>query len=92
MSFVRADVKDPNSILHHAHDWGDWLDGEEVQAYEAFSSHAELVVDEVSLAGTEVRYTVRGGIVGKSYLVTSRVTTSTGRRDDFSVRYVIGEK
>lgn len=92
MSFVRAPTKDPNSILHHAHEWRDWLEGEAVEAFEVFASHAELIVDDVAIEGTQVRYTVRGGVIGRSYVVTSRVTTSTGRRDDYSVRYVIGDK
>ncbi len=92
MNFETAPVKDPNSVLRHAHDWADWLEGETITASNAFCSDPALVIDQVALVGTQVRFRVSGGVLGQTYIVTSRVTTSTGRSDDHSVRYTIAEK
>ena len=93
MTSNRAPNKSPFSALTHWHEWADWLEGESIVGLpEVTSSDPELIVDQVAIDGTKVRYRVRGGVLGKSYLVTSRITTSGGRTDEFSLRYTIARK
>lgn len=89
-----APVKDPDSILRHAFDWTGWLDaGETITGTPTVTSNdPALVVDQVSQADGVVSYRLSGGIAGAEYLVTCRINTSTGRRDDRSVRYRIGQR
>lgn len=93
MSFSRAPIKSPNSTLYHWHEWEDWLEGEAISDPPVVtSSDPELIVDQPAIDGTKVRYRVRGGVVGKSYLVTSQITSSGGRSEEFSLRYTIARK
>ncbi len=58
-----APEKDPQSILFHSMDWGDWLrDGETITGTpEVFSDKPGLVVDQVTQVGGLVQWRVSGG-------------------------------
>ena len=92
MNYDTAPDKDPNSKLDHAHEWEDWLEGEAIASFDLFVSDPAVTLEQVAVVGTQVRYRVGGGVVGQNYFVTSRVTTNTGRRDDYTLRYTIADK
>lgn len=89
-----APVKDPDSILRHGIDWSDWLDeGETITGTPAVTaSPAGLQVDQIGQESGVVSFRLQGGDLGQEYTVTCRITTSTGRRDDRSLLYRIGQR
>lgn len=88
-----APVKDPDATLRHAVDWTSWLvDGETITAQQVFALGDDLAIDQVTHSAGVVSYRISGGVAGYEYDVTCRVTTSQGRIDDRTVRYVVADR
>ncbi len=92
-------LKDPNALIDYAIDWSaDYLaSGEQITASSWFilpqGAVGDLSVDH-SLAPVTgvVTVFVTGGIAGKLYRVTNRITTNQGRTDERSITIRIEEK
>lgn len=79
--------KDPDAIERPGMDWSGWLpDGESIAAHEVFADSEEITIDQVARATGIVSWRIAGGVAGQDYIVTCRITTSTGLIDDRSVR------
>ena len=89
-----APIKDPDSILRHAHDVSQWLlEGETITGTPlVFAEPAGLVIDQIAHAAGIVSYRISGGTVGDVHMVTCRVVTNQGRSDDRTVRYEIRQR
>lgn len=80
-------VKDPGAALDYSINWG----GGYLQAGETLSSSSWLVSpNELTLSGAGIlaglaTVTVSGGVVGRIYQLSNRVTTSQGRTDERSI-------
>lgn len=90
--------KDPNAVLDYLIDFkaktngrgiSDYLQtGEELGTATVVSDYpTELVVNSFSLGDTNssVTFWLSGGTVGKTYTVTTHITTTLGRQDDISI-------
>jgi len=92
-------LKDPDAVLDYVIDWSDdYLDiGELITASSWFilpqGAINDLAVDNVPppVAGM-ARIFVAGGISGKIYQLTNRITTDQGRTDERSITIGIEEK
>lgn len=86
-----APVKDPQAIFRHSVDWSAWLGTDETILTQDATADG-LTVDQVTQLNGVVTYRVAGGTAGSDYVVTCRITTSTGRADDRSVLYRVRER
>ena len=92
-------IKDPHAILDFAIDWSAsyLLTGEVITASSWFilpqGAMADLAVDTIAatVAGVTTVF-VSGGIAGKAYQLTNRITTDQGRTDDRTITIRIEEK
>lgn len=74
-----------------------WLeDGETISSIDTtfVVPTGELAIDSASATDTNTTVTIwlSGGVAGKRYKVTTRVTTSSGRTDDFPFYVDVAEK
>lgn len=88
-------AKDPGAVVDHAIDWSAYLAGQSVVASLWAVTPDEVggvvVADEAfEAARTSVR--LGGGIVGRVYRVTNRVTLSDGQIDERSVTFRVEER
>ncbi|NOZ43302.1 MAG: hypothetical protein GXP02_09105 [Alphaproteobacteria bacterium] len=92
-------LKDPNAVIDYAVDWSVnyLLAGELITASNWFilpqGAVADLSIDHVvpTVAGVTTVF-VTGGIAGRVYQLTNRITTDQGRIDDRSLSIRIEEK
>lgn len=79
-------VKDPDALLDYKIDWSDYL--AEVSDYIVSanaSATAGIEIASSSKTSTAHIFYVSGGTVGLEYMITSRIWTNGGRRDDRSI-------
>ena len=76
-------IKDPQAVLDYIFDWSAWLAGDTIST-QTLTSDDGITIDSSVVGGenTNVTAWVSGGTAGKSYRVTSRVTTVGGRTDE----------
>lgn len=92
--------KDPNAELDYGFDWaaggpndasdddGGWLQGETISTSQwIMSSELNLISSTNTATTTGAR--IGGGVLGKNYMVTNRIVTSTGQTQDRSLKMVI---
>ncbi len=79
-------TKDPDAVLDYSVDWSAWLAGDQISSSEWLLENG-AAIEKVSDTFTQTKATVwlRGGQVGRSYVVTNRIGTSGGRTDDRSI-------
>lgn len=86
MSFY---LKDPRSRVDYAIDWGAaYLDGQAIAGSDWTIVPDELggiAVDEAGYDLTQTGVTLSGGVPGRVYSVSNRVTFSDGRSDERSI-------
>lgn len=87
-----APIKDPAAVLRHGHDVSAWLEEGETIASRTVTGQDGITVDQVNDDAGVVSYRIAGGKAGFDYLVTCRVTTSTGRVDERTARYRVRER
>jgi hypothetical protein len=81
--------KDPHATLDYAWDWSAWLaNGETIQDAEVLAPYG-LNVEAPVVENGKVTAWISGGVEGRQYTVTCRVTTSAGRVDDRSILLVV---
>ena len=70
-------AQDDDDILYRAFDWQNWLsDGETIITADITCDDDAIVISDVSIDGSLVRYRVKGGIAGKAYTVSCKITTN----------------
>ncbi|WP_372570345.1 phage fiber-tail adaptor protein [Ruegeria jejuensis] len=84
------DPKDPDAILDYYFDWSD----EMTEYSDSIASHSilptsGLAVDSSSHTANIVTVWLSGGIAGRTYRVTCRITTAGGRTDDRSMNIFV---
>ncbi len=91
-----APYKDPESVIDYGSKYDGWLAPSEVIAISGYyvdgvliQSNGQdvngLVVDSTENNTTTTKAWLSGGVVGTSYTLTNRVTTSQGRTEDRSM-------
>lgn len=82
--------KQPDEYLDYNVDFTDWMpDGDTIASAAATVSPAgELDVDTVSIATPIVKFWAAGGVTGKTYKITVKITTAGGRvkEDEIKIR------
>lgn len=91
MSFT-VFTRDPDSVLDYLWDWSAWL-----QVGESISSHTIVVPSGITKESstndsTTVTAWISGGTTGVAYDVTCRITTSSNRTEDRTIRLLTKEK
>lgn len=92
-------LKDPNATLDYAIDWSVsyLLTGEVITVSSWFilpqGAVGDLAIDNIPApVGGVTTIFVSGGIAGKTYQLTNRITTDQGRTDDRTLTIRIEEK
>ena len=80
--------KDPDDIERFSLDWSDRLDdGETISTQEWLCDDDDITIENFSVSGNVTTVWLSGGVAGKSYLLTNRITTSESPRQlDQTVR------
>jgi hypothetical protein len=78
-------LKDPNAVLDYSVDWSKWLAGDQIQTSSWSVSDPALEAADDSSTTTRTVVWLAGGVTGRSYTVTNRITTSGGRTDERSL-------
>lgn len=84
-------LKDPNATLDYAVDWSRWLAGDEI-ATSTWIIPVGLTALGASNTPTKATVWLAGGVVGQSYVVTNRITTTGGRTEDRSFTLLVKER
>lgn len=86
-------IKDPQAVLDYIFDWSAWLAGDTILT-QTLTADDGITIDSSVVGGenTTVTTWVRGGTAGKSYRVTSRVTTVGGRTDERSIVILVRDR
>lgn len=92
-------LKDPDAVLDYAIDWSVsyLLSAEQITASSWFilpqGAVNDLTIDNMPpvVSGVATVF-VSGGIAGKSYQLTNRITTDQGRTDERSITIRVEEK
>lgn len=78
--------KDPDTAEDWIFDWSQFLTSGETITSSVFFAVAGLTVTAQATVGAVTRVVLADGVLGQTYLVTNRITTSTGRSPDRSFR------
>jgi hypothetical protein len=73
-------------------DWSDWLGADTISAASTILSSADVTLDSQGNTTTGHTIWLTGGVAGKTYSVTSRVTTAGGRQEDRTFRLVCRQR
>lgn len=86
-------IKDPQAVLDYIFDWSAWLAGDTIST-QTLTVDTGITIDSSEIGGgnTTVTAWVSGGTAGKSYRVTSRVTTAGGRTDERSIVILVRDR
>lgn len=88
-------AKDPGAVVDHAIDWSAYLAGQSVVASLWTVTPAEaggIVVDDDAIEPVRTAARLSGGVIGRVYRVTNRVTLSDGQVDERSVTFRVEER
>jgi hypothetical protein len=80
--------KSQNALLDYPFDWAGkgWLQAGETIASSTITVATGITNTLTTVLPGSVTAWLSGGVVGQTYLVTCNVLTSTGRRDERSIR------
>lgn len=85
-------TQSPKDILYRAFDWQNWLSDEEtILTAEVTCNDDDIIIDEMTIAGSKVKYQVKGGVAGKAYTISCKITTSAGETIERSIILVISK-
>lgn len=91
-------TKDPDALLDYKFNWQDWLNtGDTIIEATAFPGGSYTNPGDIRVAANSVSASVShvvwlsAGNVGEEYIITSRITTAQGRRNDQSLTVSIEE-
>lgn len=85
-------TKDPDALLDYLVDWEDWLSTGDFIVSAATSATSGLTVSTQAFTSTQHTIWLSGGTKGTDYIVTSRVWTNGGRKDDRSFKIRVKER
>lgn len=86
-------IKDPQAVLDYQWDWSAWLgDGETIASHQVIVPTG-LTLDSSAATDSAVTAWLSGGeVIGRSYAVSCRITTTAGRTDARSIYINIQER
>lgn len=84
MTVLTNHPKDPDAVLDYRWDWSVWLKTGETISTVTWDVPAGITQQSHSDDTSSATIWLTGGTVGKNYLVTCRIVTSSGRTDDRS--------
>ena len=89
----RWPAKDPDAVLDFFIDWSAWLDADTISVSQwIIEPTGELTVDTSTESNGVTTVWLSGGVDGKRYLVTNRITTVGNRTDDRYQMLTVSEK
>ena len=88
MTQTRHLPKGELSVLNIGLNWADWLETDTITLSE-WTADAELTLSREQNTTTTTSCYVAGGILGKSYQITNKITTLDGKIDTRYVTIVI---
>lgn len=92
---MNLNIKDPQARIDHAIDWSAYLAGQNIVASQWSVSPQEAGGVTIVLATYEPQRSsarLEGGMAGRLYRVTNRVTLSDGQVDDRSIIFRVEER
>ena len=85
-------AQDDDDILYRAFDWQNWLsDGETITVADVTCDDDAIIISDVSIDGSLVKYRVKGGVAGKAYTVSCKITTSAGETIERSINLIVSQ-
>jgi hypothetical protein len=84
--------KDPQAVLDYAMDWSDWLATDTITGTPVWTVPTGLTKDSQSNTTTVATAWLSGGVLGTTYTVSCKITTTAGRTDERSFRLKIVER
>lgn len=88
---MRTFSKDPNAVLDYVMDWARWLGTDTIVA-SVWVVPTGLVKTSDSHTDTQAKVWLSGGVKGRTFTVTNRITTAAGRTDDRSFLLEVNER
>ncbi len=84
--------QDDDDILYRAFDWQNWLaEDEAILTADVHCDDDAIIIDQVTIDGSKVKYQVKGGVAGKAYTISCQITTSAGETIERSIILVVGK-
>lgn len=84
--------QDDDDKLFRAFDWQQWLsDGETILTAQVTCDDDDLVISNITIDGSKVKYKVSGGVAGRRYMISCKVTTSDGETIERSIYLTISK-
>jgi len=85
-------TQDDDDKLYRAFDWQYWLsDGETILTAQVTCDDDDLVISNITIDGSKVKYKVSGGVAGRRYMISCKVTTSDGETIERSIYLTISK-
>ncbi len=86
-------LKDPEATLDYKFNWLAWLDGDTI-ATQVVTIDDGATVESSAITDTNTSVTafVSGGTVGRSYVLSCKITTVGGRTDERSLTILVAER
>lgn len=80
--------KDPDARKDYGWDWSPWLAGDSITGHEILFPLGQegLVLQAAGHDATSVTIWLEGGTPGRTYPITCRITTASGRTEDDTIR------
>lgn len=84
--------QDDDDILYRAFDWQNWLAEEEaILTADVHCDDDAIIIDQITIDGSLVKYRVKGGIAGRAYTISCKVETSAGETIERSINLIISQ-
>jgi len=72
--------QDDDDILYRAFDWQNWLAEEEaILTADVTCDDDAIIIDQVTIDGSLVKYRVKGGAAGKEYKISCKLKILLGK-------------
>lgn len=85
-------AQDDDDILYRAFDWQNWLAEEEaILTADVHCDDDAIIIDQVTIDGSSVKYQVKGGVAGKAYTISCKITTNGSETIERSIILVISK-
>jgi len=86
-------IKDPGAKLDYGFDYSDWLyEGDSITTSSWTVETGGLDIDPEYHDSTSTVVWLSGGVAGRTYRVTNRITTTAGRIDERSIEIRVRER
>lgn len=84
-------LKDPDAKLDYSIDWSVWLD-DDIIVGSTWDVDDGLTVDSDTFSVSNTTIWLSGGVPGRRYRATNRITTASGRVDDRTITINVVER